>query len=144
MRGEKGLTMIELLLVLALVSVVTAFSAIFYSRFLTQNAVLNTVDQITGQLHKAQLYAMMSKLNGNWGVDYGSQIITLYQGNSYAARNSAFDEKFTVNNNISVSGLADVNFMRVTGTPSASPTVTISGQNNIKTVTVNSFGMVSR
>ncbi|MEK7067868.1 MAG: prepilin-type N-terminal cleavage/methylation domain-containing protein [Patescibacteria group bacterium] len=142
---RKGFTLIELILVVALISIITAMSAVFYSRFLTQNAVLNTVDQLAGQLHKAQIYAMAGKQNSNWGVNYGSQIITLYSGNSYDTRTAAFDEKFTVNSNISVSGLTDLNYARVTGLPiPTETTMTISGNNNTKTITVNSYGVVNR
>ena len=141
---NKGFTIIELLLVVAIIFIVTSFSAVFYSRFLTQNAVLNTTDQIVGQLQKAQIYAMSGKQNSNWGVSYASPLLILYAGNSYATRNPIFDEKFTVNGNISIAGLLSLTFTRVTGTPSATPVITISGNNNTKMVTLNSQGMINK
>lgn len=140
----KGFTFIELILVVALISIVTAMSAVFYTRFLTQNAVLNTVDQLVGQMHKAQIYAMSGRQGSNWGVNYSSSVITLYSGNSYLARNNAFDEKFSVNSNITVSGFSDINFNRLTGVPNVTPTIIITGNNNTKSIIINSQGGISR
>jgi prepilin-type N-terminal cleavage/methylation domain-containing protein len=142
--NHKGFTLIELLLVVALVGVLGYISIGFYSRFFTQNAVANTTDQLTSELRKAQIYSMMGKQNSSWGVHKGTNQIILFQGSSYTGRNVAFDEIFSVNQNVSLTGLSDIIFSRMTGTPSASPTIVISGNNNTKTVIVNSQGVVSR
>ncbi len=144
LKNERGFTMIEILLVMAIIAIVTTFSAVFYSRFLTQNAVANAADQVAGQIQKARIYAMSGKQNSNWGVSFTSPILTLYSGASYAARNPSLDEKFRINSNVSVTGLLDLNIARATGVPGAVTTVTISAGNNIKTVTINSQGMTNR
>ena len=91
----RGFTIIELLLVILIVSIITLMSASFYSRFLTQNAVDNTREQLVGSFRKAQTYSMMGKQNGVWGVRYtlSPKKITLYLTGS-----SAFDEIYNVNN----------------------------------------------
>ena len=129
----KGFTLIELLIIVALLSIVSVMSVVFYSRFFTQNAVSNSSDQLVGELRKAQMYSMMGRKNGAWGVTFSANKFILFQGNSYATRNSAFDESFSVNPNINVSGLTELTFARITGIPSANPTITISGNNNTKT-----------
>ncbi len=139
-----GFTLIELLLVTSIVLIIGTFSVIFFSRFLTQNAIANTQDRFVGQLRKAQVYAMMGRQNGNWGVRFGSNTITLFQGNSYALRNAAFDEKFSENATISISGFSEIVFTKVTGLPSTTGTYTIIGNDSSKQVTVNSQGIVSR
>ena len=146
--NARGVTIIELLLVIVIISTLGILSASFYARFLTQNEVGNTVDRFIGSFRKAQVYSMMGKQNSNWGVHYASNTITLYKGSSFGA-DSAFDEEFMVNLNVSVEGFTDLNFTKVTGIPgtgdpSTTPTITISGGNNSKTITVNSQGVVSR
>src|SRR3989338_10821570 len=111
---SSGFTLIELLLVISMISIIGTFSVVFFSRFLTQNAVANTQDQLIGQLRKAQVYAMMGRQNSAWSINYSSNTITLYIGTTFAGHNTAFDEKFTVNSNISVSGITDVNFAKAT------------------------------
>ncbi len=143
-KTEDGFTLIELLIVISIVLLIGTFSTIFFSRFLTQNAVVDTQDRLLGQLRKAQMYAMTGKQNGSWGVRYGSHTITLFQGNSYATRNLALDESFSENTNVTISGFTEVVFAKVTGLPSAVGTYTISGGDTSKSVVLNSQGVASK
>jgi len=144
MHNSSGISLIELLLVVVIISTLGIFSASFYARFLTQNEVVNTVDRLIGSFRKAQVYSMMGKQNGTWGVRYtlSPKEITLY-----LSGNSAFDETYQINSNITISyspDIKDITFARITGLPSAAPTITIAGNNSSKTITVNSQGVVSR
>lgn len=137
---QNGVTLIELILSIIIISTLSILSASFYSRFLTQNAVDNVDNQLVANFRKAQIYSMMGKQNGTWGVRYGSNTITLY-----LSGNPAFDENYSVNNNIIISGFTDISFAKVTGLPSVpSATITINGGNNSKTITINSQGVVSK
>lgn len=144
----RGFTLIEVILVVVIISIISSLSAAFYARFITQNAVSNTQDQIVQSLRKAQTYAMMSRKHAvdGWGLNWDptSHILTMYQGPTYVGRTQPLDETYTINSNITISGLGDINFTRRTGAPSTTATITISGQNNSKTVTVNAQGVVSR
>jgi prepilin-type N-terminal cleavage/methylation domain-containing protein len=144
MNNEKGFTLIELILVIGIITIVGFAAVPFYSRFFTQNAVANTTDQFAAELRKAQLYSMVGKQNGAWGVNYTTNLITLFQGNSFAARNTAFDEKFSVNSNITISGFTFVTFTHATGTPSATQSITILGNNDSRIITVNAQGVVNK
>lgn len=135
---NKGMTLIELLLVVAIVLILGSLSAVFYSRFLNQNSVSNVSDEFAGELRKAQIYSMQGKQNSNWGVSYAGTTITLF-----ATSSGAFNETFSINSNIAVSGFSSVTFAK-NGTPSATPTITISATGNTKTVSINSQGGISR
>ena len=142
---RKAFTLTELLLTIAIIIIISTFTVAFYGRFLTQNAVQDTVDRLVGNTRKAQLYAMSSKWGSNWGVNISGHTMTFYRGTSFGTKVTGFDEVFTINSNVTVSGIGDLNFARVTGLPSATSTVTISDlNNNSKTVTVNSQGVASQ
>lgn len=141
---KNGFTLIEFLIVIALITILGTLSTGFYSRFYNQNAVSTVTDEITQELRKAQVYAMMGKQNGNWGVHNNTSSIILFQGSTFATRNTAFDESSPVNTNISITGLTDIIFSRMTGTPSAIPAITIANGNNIRTITINNQGIVNR
>lgn len=144
-KQQTGLTLIELLLVVAIMTTLSILSAPFFSRFLTQNAVSNTTDQLVNSLRKAQMYSMMGKQNGQWGVHNGTTSFTLFQGSTYATRTTAFDETYTLNGNMSFSGFgSDVIYTKITGIPSTAPTITISGNGISKTISVNAQGTVNR
>jgi prepilin-type N-terminal cleavage/methylation domain-containing protein len=140
----KGFTLIELLLVTAVMMSLAALSTPFYSRFILQNDVTNAVDQLAGSLRKAQIYAMMGRQESRWGVNYSNDKINLFKGSAFQTRDISFDESFEVNENVTISGFDEVTFAPVTGTPSASPTVTISAASNTKTLIINSQGVVSK
>ncbi len=140
---SNGFTLIELLLVISIVSILGTLSTVFFSRFLTQNAVANTQDRLIGQLRKAQIYSMTGRQNDSWGVRFGSNTITLFKGPSYAGRTPAFDENFTENANISTT-FTEIVFAKITGLPNTTGTYTITGSNSSKQITVNSQGVASR
>lgn len=143
MKNGAGFTFIELILVVAMVLVIGTMGTSLTARFMTQNAVANAQDQLIGDLRKAQMNAMAGKQNSNWGVHYASNTITLYKGNSIG-EDTAFNETFSVPGGVVIAGFTDINFTRVTGIPSSTPTITISGSGTEKTVTVNGQGMVAR
>lgn len=144
LTSKKGFTFIELLLVMTILLILGTMSTAYTARFLTQNSVDNTTDQLVNSFRKAQMNAMMGKNASHWGVNYGSNLITLYRGNSYSARVAAVDEKFTVSG-VTISGLTDINFWPKDGTPSASATITVTdNKGSSNTITVNSQGMVTK
>lgn len=142
--NSGGFTFIELILVVSLILILGTMGTSLTARFMTQNAVANAQDQLIGDLRKAQMNAMTGKQNDNWGVYYGSNVITLYRGDSYAAKIAGFDEKFSVPGGVAMNPSSfDVNFARITGKTSAA-SITISGSGTTKTITVNGQGMVTR
>src|SRR3990172_5578838 len=115
----KGFTLIELLLVTGIVLSVSVLAGPFYARFLGQNSAQETSDQIVQSLRKAQFYAKTSRKSGSsgWGVNYAANTLTVYQGSTYATRNSALDEKFEVSQSVVTWGLGEINFARGSGLP---------------------------
>ncbi len=138
-KNIAAFTLIEILLVVVIILILVSSSAVFYSRFIFQNAVSNTVDQLVGSFRKAQIYSMTGRQNGVWGVRYAGNTLTLF-----LSGNSAFDERFSVNPQVSLSGLNELTFAKVSGLPSATATITVSANNTSKTITVNGEGVVSR
>lgn len=134
----------ELILTVSIISIIALLSASFYSRFILQNAVNNTVDQLAGSLRKAQIYSMTGRYDSSWGVHAGNSTLTLFKGTTYASRDSAFDETFSLNPNVTIANFTEVSFTKITGIPSAAPTVTITGNNTTKIIQINSYGIVSK
>lgn len=134
-----GFTLLELLLVVAIIMILGTSSAIFYGRFLNQSNVNLATDQIAGQLRKAQMYSISGRENTTWGVRYASNRITLF-----ATASSAFDQSFDVSAAISVTNFTTVTFAKNTGIPNVTPTITVSGNGTTKQISVNSMGVVNK
>jgi hypothetical protein len=52
--------------------------------------------------------------------------ITLFKGASYAARETDYDEDFTVSSSMTVSGVTEVVFDKLTGDPQATGSLTLT------------------
>lgn len=145
--SNRGFSFIEVILVVSIVSVMSLMGTVFYTRFLTQNSVANTTDHIISQMRRAQIYAMEGKQNGgNWGVNFTA---SPKQVQFYLQGNTAFNENYSVNTNITVSPVFNVLFTHYTGVPTGATlplTITISDTNvNVsENITINSQGVVSK
>jgi Tfp pilus assembly protein FimT len=140
---------LEVILVIALITIIGLTSVPFLSRFLVQSATIDTYNNLLAQLRKAQSYAMTGKQNGSWGVYYGTvagtKKIILYQGNTYASHvNTTFDESYSVSPNVTITGLTDINFSKVSGTPNTTANITITGTSNTtRNIQINAQGIVN-
>lgn len=136
----KGVSLVETILVVALIALLSGLSAFFYAKFLTQNTVVNNADQIVGLIRKAQAYSMAGKQGGAWGVKSSAspKRVVLYLQN-----NTSFDEYFSINQNISITAF-DILFGHFSGLPNTQPVITVQSDNNVETITINSQGVVDR
>lgn len=133
---KKGITLIELLLVVAIIAVIGASISPFLSRFVLQTNSDSTSDKVIGSIRKAQSNTMNGKDGDVWGVCMTGNIIRLYSG---SCATPTISEDFTVPTSVSVVGLSDTTF-NDRGEPSASMSVTISSDVQNISVNLNSAG----
>lgn len=140
----RGFTLIEILLTMSLVAIVALVSSPFYGRFIVSQETSVALDELEGSLRKAQAYALVGKNDARWGVTIDTSRIVLFQGNSYAGRNAAFDEVYDIRGGVEITGVGEVVFSRVTGRPDTTPTVTVSGSGVTETFVLNSEGVLEK
>jgi prepilin-type N-terminal cleavage/methylation domain-containing protein len=133
-----GFTIVEILVVTAIIAILAAASAPFYSRFILQNATQNTSNQLVGMLREAEIYSISGKDASDWGVSFTSGKLSLFR----ASDNTIYAE-FVLNPNVQITGFSQVIFSRPAGLPNTSGTFTISGGNNTATIDLNTQGIVS-
>lgn len=139
---QSGFTLIEVLLTMALVAIIALLSSPFYSRFIFSQEVSVTRDELQGSFAKAQLYSMSGKNNSRWGVAVNNGKIILFQGASFTSRYQSFDETFSIHKSVTVSGMDEIVFAQATGKPNNQPTITITGNNETKILTMNGEGVL--
>jgi Tfp pilus assembly protein FimT len=140
---KNGFTLIEMILVVALIFYMGFLAVLFYSNFYLKNAASNIAQDIVSSLRKAQTYSMAGRQGGSWGVAFTGGNIVLFKGSSYAARNSAFDEITSIPSTLAIAGFNETVFSRVTGFPNVTSMITITGGGFAKQVTVSSQGIVN-
>ena len=139
-----GFTLIEIMLVVGIILIVGFFSAAFSTRMIPQMAVSSTADIFRSVLGKAQVYAISGREYSPWGVHYENHMITMFKGDSYAMRNTNFDEKTKIDEMVEVSGFADNIFALPNGMPSEfGRDIIISSKNMEKMIiSLNKEGVV--
>jgi prepilin-type N-terminal cleavage/methylation domain-containing protein len=144
MNGNRGFTLVEMLLSVAIISLLAGLSLPVYASFSNRNELDITAQNLASALRRAQVYARGVHGDSQWGVAIQSEAIILFKGSSYASRDAAYDEPSSISASTTVGGLSEVLFAKLSGTPAATGTVTFTNVNNeSKTVTINAKGTVS-
>jgi len=141
-----GFTLIEILIIIGIVAGIFVFSApytlTFYQRQIIEEAQNNIIDA----LQRARHNAVLQKNDSDFGVTLsevpGSYVI--FQGSSYAARDAGQDEIFPIISSISVTGIEDVIFSKLTGLPSVTGTTTLISSNLSRGIFIGDSGFISK
>ncbi|HJX59605.1 hypothetical protein A2V61_02620 [Candidatus Woesebacteria bacterium RBG_19FT_COMBO_47_8] len=134
---ENGVTFIELLMVVALISILAATTSPFLARFFIQTNLDATVDKVVSTLKKAQSYSMDGKNNVAWGACLDGTNIRLFRG---TCGSPSFSEDFSYPSSVGISGFSNVTFSTDRGEPSSTLTITISASTGTKNLILNSAG----
>lgn len=142
--SQAGFTLVELLLSLAVITVVAGLTLPVYASFQTRNELDLTAQKIASQLRRAQTYSRAVSGDSQWGVAVQSGAATLYKGASYATRDTTYDETVSIPGTIALSGVSDVPFAELTGYPTTTGAIILTlDADDIRTVSINAKGMVS-
>lgn len=143
MSKQAGFTLIELLLSVAIIGVLAGLSLPVYESFARRNDLDVTAQGVASAIRRAETYARAVQDDSMWGIRFQSSGVTLFKGTSYATRDTAFDETISVPASVTMSGLAEVQFAKLSAAPSTTGTVTlISTTNDTRTLTLNAKGVV--
>ena len=141
----QGFTLVEMLLSVAIISLIAGMSLPILASFNERNDLATITQSIVGQLRRAQTYARGVSGDSQWGIQAQNGSVILFKGASYAVRDTEYDETTIIPSTISVTGLSTVIFSKGDATPSQSGSITLSNTNNneTRTITINAKGMVS-
>ena len=142
-RRQTGFTLIEVLLVVALMTILAAIGTPIYGSLQNSNGLDVSVNTLAQYLYQAETFSRGEQHDSPWGVAVVGQTMVLYAGTTYAGRNSAYDTTFSMPVTLHTSGLSEVDFSKLYGLPSATGTFTLQTGSSSRTVTINSEGMVS-
>ncbi|MBI5222369.1 MAG: type II secretion system protein [Candidatus Magasanikbacteria bacterium] len=140
----RGFTLLELLLSIAVISVVAGVALPVSRAFQARNDLDIAAASAAQTLRRAQVLAQGMDGDISWGTRVQSGSITLFRGASYATRDASFDEVFDVPTTITLSGLTEVVFSKFTGDPTTTGTFTLtSSDNEVMNLTINTKGTIT-
>lgn len=138
----KAFTLIEVLLTVALLSIVVLVTSPFMGRFLFAQGLPIAVDELRGSLAKAREYSLLGKNGSQWGVFVSGQTITLFRGDSFASRDASFDETYDIPSQVTLVASDEVVFARVSGVPSTEASYIFSHDSETKNYSLNAAGVL--
>jgi prepilin-type N-terminal cleavage/methylation domain-containing protein len=141
-RGKsRGFSLVEMLVVVGILALLIAVAEPLYHLFEVQNDLQLAATTYSQALDRAQLLSQAVSDDSGWGVLIATSTITVFQGTTYASRNSAYDEQYPFSTSFSVSGLTEVDFAKFTGLPNTSGTTTITTSGfPSKSIVINAKG----
>jgi prepilin-type N-terminal cleavage/methylation domain-containing protein len=141
--SQHGFTLLEVLLSVVILSMLAGLAVPVYETFMRRNDLDLTAQQLAASLRRAQTFARGTNRDSAWSVEVQPSAVTLFQGTNFASRTQAFDETFSIPASVSVGGLSEIQFAKLTAAPNTTGSITLtSTANSTRTVTVNAKGMV--
>lgn len=148
---RRGFTLIEVLVVVAVLVVLSAIMATSLSAFRNSKVLDAAVEDTLTTISKARGDTLAGKNNTQYGVHFQSDRIVLFVGNTYVAndannKTTMLDSALEISTISLAGGGVDVIFDRLTGNTSQSGTVVIrvaSSPVTAHTITISGTGVAS-
>lgn len=140
----KGFTLLEILLVVAMMALITSFAPPVFMQLHNKIGLDSNITTYISSLHRAQDLSTAVKDDSAWGVKITNDNVTIFKGNSYEIRDQSFDEVSDFSLKVNVSGSSEFVFNKMYGTPMLFGTTTIANElGDTKDVSVNSTGLIN-
>lgn len=139
-----GFTFVEIILVVALLAVSSGMVAPIYFSAKNKDDLSNSVHIVVSSLRRAQLFSMAVKEDSSWGVKMVDNDIVIFKGDNYLSREVEWDESFSINKNISQSGIDEIFFSKLNGRPNVNGDIVLGNNSgNSLIININSLGVVN-
>jgi len=148
--ARSGFTLTELLITIG-ITLILAVAAFPIYGSLQVGAQLDAASVDIVQIMRTAQARSIARTNGSrhgvyFDIIAGSDRVVLYQGNSYAARDSSYDRPLVLDSALSLSSnfsSEDINFLRGSGVPTATGTVTVAHEaTGNRVIDINEVGRI--
>ena len=141
----SGYTMVEILLVFAMIAIIAGFSIPIYQSFQVKNYLDVAINDTVQALRRAQILSQAVEGDSSWGVNIDNadnNKITIFKGNSYFGRDTDYDETYELPSSINVDpNLTEVVYQKMFGLPTTFGDIKfISVNGERKTIRINDKG----
>ena len=145
-RRSAAFTFIETLVALTILIGLLVLAAPVLVDFQESSTLIAERDQLVGLLRRARTLALANKNGSNHGVHITNTSAILFQGSSYAARDSAYDEETSRSSSVVITGATTTVFTSLSGAATSTAgttTITLTRNERTQAVTFNNEGGIS-
>ncbi|MDO8265300.1 MAG: prepilin-type N-terminal cleavage/methylation domain-containing protein [Candidatus Parcubacteria bacterium] len=115
--NNKGITILELLIVMAIIAAMASFSVPATLDFYRSQQMQSDTKGILQALRETQSKAMSVESDSGFGIYFETARYISFKGDSYAGRDIAFDQIFNLAPTDALSGLKEIVFSKSEGLP---------------------------
>ena len=140
--SSRGVTVFEIVVTMGIMVFIVGWGLIVGFGWYRQIILNSERDNLVGYLRRARSAALDNINQVSHGLYIGGDTYTVFEGTSYAARNSTADQSFPKSSIISVGGPLEFVFGALTGNPAASGAITLSDNVKSLTISINNEGRI--
>ena len=141
-----GFTILEIIFVLALVVIISSISVNVYFNLKEKYAIQKDADSIVSTIEKTRNMSLNRKNDSSYGVLFASSTVKAFSGNTHATGNDIL--KYDLDPIVQISSISltasstEIDFLKTSGTPSATGTIVLKTSSRSKTITISGTGLV--
>lgn len=145
---QKGISLIESMIAIVVIIILIAVVAPTFSSIKRAQVLQNTTLDVYNAINQARSDSMSSLNGSEYGVHFETNQVIIFTGTSYV-QGAPSNQIISFDSSASISGISlspggsDVYFNRLTGSPSAYGTITISVASSSKQVSIGITGNIS-
>lgn len=141
---KKGFTLLELLLVVAIMGVLAVVGTPMYLSLQAENEMSITSLTISDILHRAQLKSQAVDDDDSWGVEIKKGSVIIFKGTNFVNRNPIYDEEYSLSNAVDLSGLSEVTYSSLYGVPNTTGEIKLKHLDGRQSqLSINAIGIVN-
>lgn len=140
----RGFNLIEIFLIIITIFILFALILPLGFNFYERQQLQAHSQQILQTLRRAQLKAMAGEAESSFGIYITNDNYTLFKGNSYATRDSQYDEVFVLPQIITVQNPPkEIAFSKLKGKPNLIGDIIINSDGSTQTISINEIGRIN-
>ena len=140
-KNKKGFTLIELIVSIAVISLLAGLSMPIYQSFQTVNEIDVLSRTATNYLNQAQLFSQIQKDSSSWGVSLADNHLVLFSKNNEDEIETR--KSYLISPGINVSGLTEIVFDRISGLPNNYGLIEFTAGSHSKNIYINEKGFIN-
>jgi prepilin-type N-terminal cleavage/methylation domain-containing protein len=140
---KKAFTLVETLFVIGIFSILVMLTLPLSLDFYKKYQLNVYTEELIQALRRVQQKSMSIEQDSKFGIYLTEKSYVLFRGNSYAARETQYDETFDLPQAIKSSGLSEIVFTKSEGLPSATGSIVLSNNIENKIIDINSLGRIN-